>query len=1587
MVTVALFLVGDAVQPAQAQSLTPTVFVSNFGQAGGDAGVFRTNSRFVAQSFTTGSQSGGYTLGSIEIRITATPSSAERNTIRAELWSSNAGGADQGRPNAKVADLTVPADPIEAGAVRLAAPASTTLSASTTYFLVVYTTGNFNLGILRTASTDEDAGAGSGWSIGNPVGPTASWNTPAQASGSWASPVSTAPMRIQINAPEGHTTSTDAALSPGFSPSMVSSRATGNSTGAVRAAATPDDASPPIPKKQEQRYPKLGSHLDQLVIQAEEGQASVRDAAEGAAMPHGGTVAVTVHLSGNVDEVVRFLEENGGDSRNVGEDYIEAYVPVTLLGQLSQKAGVIRVREIVAAQPDQGPSRVAGHGVAVHGSMPWNQAGYAGQGVKVGIIDGGFRGLTSLLETDLPATVVARCYTAVGVFTQNLADCEAVDDATLGLPFPECGEAVQHRAVRDAAHGTIVAEAIIDIAPEVSLYIANPRSRADMQDAVEWMASEGVAVINQSQGWFLDGPGDGTSPRSDSPLRTVDLAVARDIVWVNAAGNGARNTWFGGYEDRDGNRVIGFARSLNDEVLDIPVRACRRYTVQLRWEDTWDGASSDLDLYLIHKPSGRLLSISSRDQQSGAHGHQPFEWLSFWSRTNSDDLGLVVKHYGGDAPDWIQLIVWGTASIEHYTRSGSIGNPSESANPGLLAVGAAHWDDVRAIEPYSSRGPTPDGRIKPDIVGADCGAAALEPLDEYSQGFCGTSQAAPHVAGVAALVRQRFPDYTATQVAGYLKDIAQQRQSPDPNNTWGHGFAKLPPPDGSAPTAPPGAFARDSAADLDSLAAAFNRAPQGIWSDGTTMWVADSLNAKLYAYDAVTGARAPGRDFDTLTAAGNTRPQGIWSDGTTMWVADLLAEKLYAYDMETRMRIPGRDFDTLTAAGNTWPQGIWSDGTTMWVADLLAEKLYAYDMETKAPVPGNDFDTLRAARNRSPRGIWSDGTTMWVADSLNAKLYAYDMATRSRASGKEVNALDAAGNWGARGVWSDGTTMWVVDVTNAKIYAYAVALANEPPAFAERATVRTVVENTAPGVNIGAPVRAWDPDGEPLTYSLSGADATSFGIVSGTGQLTTRAGLDHETKTSYGMTVTAADLGGLTDSIDVTITVTNVDEAPAMSGADTVTYAENEISPVATYTAADPEGEAITWGLSGDDEAAFTITGGVLAFAATPDYEAPADADTDNVYKVTVVAADPYGLTDSLDVTVAVTDMDETAGQTLLERYDADSSGSIERDEAIKAIRDYLVDNAISRGDMNEVIRAYLFRTVVTVEDNEAPTVPSAIADATIVSEDGTHEVSLSGVFSDADSDPLSVMVASSDDAVATTSVSADHSTLTVSAQARGRATITVTANDGNGGTVEETFTVTVKAAPVVASAIADVSDLEVEATYDVSLSGVFNDADGDALTLTATSSDNAVATVLTANRRLDDAVTAVRVVGKGEGATTITVKAQDSDGNSVSDTFDVTVVARSSREQPLTLSGPVTGLEVTVTAEDSVVVSWQPPESGSAPDGYIVHVAPGDGVSGSGRTKTTGAEKSASSLTSALNRHVPPVPGAAPRLPRRRGR
>ena len=246
-----------------------------------------------------------------------------------------------------------------------------------------------------------------------------------------------------------------------------------------------------------------------------------------------------------------------------------------------------------------------------------------------------------------------------------------------------------------------------------------------------------------------------------------------------------------------------------------------------------------------------------------------------------------------------------------------------------------------------------------------------------------------------------------------------------------------------------GAQQYDPSNDFGTLASS-STFPYGIWSDGTTMWVADFESGKIYAYNMASKLRDPSNDFNnTLMDAGNTDPTGIWSNGTTMRVADYLGNKIYAYKMSDRTHDSSKDFDTLLSLDRIQPTGIWSDGTTMWVVSQSDNNVIAYNMAGKSRDPSKDFNgtVMMASGNTNPNGIWSDGATMWVADNGrdHDKIYAYKMSDKSRDPSKDFNnTLMDAGNTDPTGIWSDGATMWVVDYKDYRIYAYRMPGAPSP---------------------------------------------------------------------------------------------------------------------------------------------------------------------------------------------------------------------------------------------------------------------------------------------------------------------------------------------------------------------------------------------------------------------------------------------------------------------------------------------------------------------------------------------------------------
>jgi hypothetical protein len=190
---------------------------------------------------------------------------------------------------------------------------------------------------------------------------------------------------------------------------------------------------------------------------------------------------------------------------------------------------------------------------------------------------------------------------------------------------------------------------------------------------------------------------------------------------------------------------------------------------------------------------------------------------------------------------------------------------------------------------------------------------------------------------------------------------------------------------------------------------------------------------------------------------------------------------------------------------------------------------------------------------------------------------------------------------------------------------------NEAPDITSGSTA-TVAENAA-ATTVVYQAAATDPDGDALTYSLSGADAAALSISS-TGAVTLKAPADFETKASYAFNVVVSD-GELTDTQAVTLTVTNVDEPPAFTSGTTASVAENSDVATVVYDA-NVSSTGATFAITGDDASAFTIDPdtGEVRFVASPNFEAQ------DSYDITVTATDALGTT-SQDVTVSVTDVNE----------------------------------------------------------------------------------------------------------------------------------------------------------------------------------------------------------------------------------------------------------------------------------------------------------------------------------------------------------
>ena len=267
----------------------------------------------------------------------------------------------------------------------------------------------------------------------------------------------------------------------------------------------------------------------------------------------------------------------------------------------------------------------------------------------------------------------------------------------------------------------------------------------------------------------------------------------------------------------------GITSRTTDECNDVGLESGRFFYPWLRWQDAYGNPQNmrDLGIYLLPR-SGDVdlpdLTQMTPEEKKAFHDSaikDTFMWPSSGRLTGMNQrteypfpvevlLAYVTRQTGAYCvavanisetkqsrppnPDWIQMQLWqaphGGNYVERYTPDmRSLAEPADADDAGMLVVGAAMVGDSSTIADYSGRGPTLDGRVKPDIVGSPIQASADE-----------TYEAAAVVGAVVALVRSRFPDMTNAQVNQYLKDNAIPRGDTVPNNTWGYGYANLPHP-------------------------------------------------------------------------------------------------------------------------------------------------------------------------------------------------------------------------------------------------------------------------------------------------------------------------------------------------------------------------------------------------------------------------------------------------------------------------------------------------------------------------------------------------------------------------------------------------------------------------------------------------------------------------------------------------------------------------------------------------------------------------------------------------------------------------
>jgi ligand-binding sensor domain-containing protein len=452
-------------------------------------------------------------------------------------------------------------------------------------------------------------------------------------------------------------------------------------------------------------------------------------------------------------------------------------------------------RAIPRARGPQG-STVQSEALARIGITEYHAHGYTGRGVKVAVIDEHFDGYADgIRDGELPADLVTRRFAADGSSTSGLTGRASLAGGA---------------SDEDHTHGVACAEIVHDVAPSADLYLIQVEDlRGSLDDVFDYVYTAGVQVVSLSLSVSDESRGDGRGVLAESrtPIYDVlDDAREKGILIVKSAGNDATQHYRGAFQDSDQDGWHEFSRSWLrgvDEDLDVSVAKDAEAEITLSWDDWGDdpmepASITNYDL-LLYDAGGRVAAESARVQ---AGGQPPVESLTF---TPSEDGDYHIRVRGPDRPagappsaHQLSLRIRGEGVVltEHRVPRSSLGVPADSGS--VIAVAAADVATGR-LASYSSRGPTVDGRVKPDATSyTNVSVSAPRVAGQetsHNRRFSGTSAAAPHVAGMAALLwsmpENRHRDVEA--ITERLLGFAADKGAPGKDNAWGVGILQLPP--------------------------------------------------------------------------------------------------------------------------------------------------------------------------------------------------------------------------------------------------------------------------------------------------------------------------------------------------------------------------------------------------------------------------------------------------------------------------------------------------------------------------------------------------------------------------------------------------------------------------------------------------------------------------------------------------------------------------------------------------------------------------------------------------------------------------